>query len=127
MEKWYETWKELDGHLISPLNLLNYLNRPEERFINLEYNWNGNFFVQMKIGKFVDVNWSNLEITLKIMKKYLEIYWKPGKVMEFSQSGKVGTLYFPVREFWTDWKNRGKIQNTEKFRELQTIVICYIF
>ena len=40
----------------SPLNPLNYLNRLEEMFINLEYKWNSQFFVQMKIGKFVDVN-----------------------------------------------------------------------
>ena len=33
-----------------------------------------NFFVWMKISKLVDVNQNNLEITLKIMKKYLEIY-----------------------------------------------------
>ena len=49
----------------------------------------------MKIGKFVDVN-QNLEITLKMMEKYLEIYcktWKnPGKLMEFFQSRKMGTL-----------------------------------
>ena len=36
-------------------------------------------FVQMKISKYVDVNKSNYAITFKIMKKYLEIYWKPGK------------------------------------------------
>ena len=50
----------------------------------------------MKIGKFVDVNQKNLEITLKIMEKYLEIYcktWKnPGKLMEFGQSREMGTL-----------------------------------
>ena len=50
----------------------------------------------MKIGKFVDVNQKNLEITLKMMEKYLEIYcivWKnPGKLMEFCQSRRIGTL-----------------------------------
>ena len=80
----------------SPLNTLNYLNRLEGRLINLEYNWNGQFFVQMKIGKFVDVNQNNLEITFKIMKTIPEIYWKTwenhGKIMEFCQSGKVRTL-----------------------------------
>ena len=29
----------------SPLDLVNYLNRLEGRFINLEYNWIGQFFV----------------------------------------------------------------------------------
>ena len=48
-----------------PLNPLNYLNRLEGRFINLEYNWNGKLFVQMKIDKFVDVSQNNLEITFK--------------------------------------------------------------
>ena len=66
----------------APLNPLNYLNRLEGRFINLEYNWNGQFFVQMKIGEFVDVNQNNMEITFKIMKKNLEIYWKTWKIME---------------------------------------------
>ena len=55
----------------------------------------------MKIGKFVDVNQNNLEITLKIMKKYLKIYWKTwknhGKVMEFCQSRKVGTLESAIK------------------------------
>ena len=61
------------------LNPLNYLNRLEGRFINLEYNWNGKFFVQMKIDKFVDVSQNNLENTFKIMMKNLEIYWKTWK------------------------------------------------
>ena len=62
-----------------PPRTLNYLNMLEGRFINLEYNWNGQSFVQMKTGKFVYVNQNNLEITFKIMKKYLEIYWKTWK------------------------------------------------
>ena len=33
----------------------------------------------MKIGKFMDVNQKNLEITLKMMEKYLEIYCKTWK------------------------------------------------
>ena len=54
-------------------NPLKYVNRLGGRLI-----WSiiemVNFFVQMKIGKFVDVKQNNLEITLKIMKKYLENY-----------------------------------------------------
>ena len=49
--------------IIPPLTPLNYLNRLEGRFSNLEYNWNGQFFVQMKIGKFVHMNQNNSEIT----------------------------------------------------------------
>ena len=37
-----KTWWTLK---IPPINLLNYLNRLEGRAINLEYNWNGQFFV----------------------------------------------------------------------------------
>ena len=92
----HETWKKTGWVIKFPPNPLKYLNHLEGRFINLEYNWNGQFLIQMKIGKFVDVNQNNLEITLKIMKKYLEIYWKTwknhGKVMEFCKSEKVGTL-----------------------------------
>ena len=51
------------------------------------------FFVQMKIGKFVDINQNNLEITSRIMKNTWKFTLKdPGKVMEIFQSGKVGTL-----------------------------------
>ena len=57
--------KKWVGTKNNPLNLLNYLNRLEGRFINLEYTRNGQFFVQMKIGKLVDVNQNNYEITLK--------------------------------------------------------------
>ena len=39
-------------------------------FINLEYSLDGQFFVQIKLVKFQN----NMEISLKIMKKYLEIY-----------------------------------------------------
>ena len=49
-------------------------NGMEGRFINLEYNSYCQFFVQMKISKFVGTNQNNLEITFKIMKKKLEIY-----------------------------------------------------
>ena len=38
----------------------------------------------MKIGKFVDVNQNNLEITLKIMKNTWKFTEKPGKIMEKS-------------------------------------------
>ena len=69
MEKLYETWKNWVFTKYSPQNPLNYLNRLEGRFINLEYNWNCKFFVQMKINQFVDVNQNNLEITFKIMIK----------------------------------------------------------
>ena len=96
MEKWYETWKKIWWPVKFPQNPLKYLNRLEGRFINLEYNWNGHFFVQMKIGKFVDVNQNNLEITLKIMKKYLEIYWKTWKIMEKSWN-------FVSPEKWEPW------------------------
>ena len=53
----------------------------------------------MKIGKFVDVNQNNLEITLKIMKKYLEIYWKTWKnhgILSVQKSGNpvLGVLIF---------------------------------
>ena len=53
-----------------------------------------NFFVQMKLNKFAYLYSKPLgNHTLKIMKKYLEIYFKkPGKIMEFCQSKKVGTL-----------------------------------
>ena len=82
----------------------------------------------MKIGKFVDVNWSNLEITLKIMKKYLEIYWKPGKSWNLVSLEKWEPCIFQSGNFEQTGKIGEKItQNTEKFRELQTIVICYIF
>ena len=60
---------------IPPPNPLNYWNRLEGSFINLEYSWNGQFFVQMKIGKFVDLLSKQLGNHLKIMKKYLEIYF----------------------------------------------------
>ena len=51
----------------------------------------------MKLSKIVHLYLEQLEnYTLKIMKKYLEIYqktWKNhGNIMEFCQSGKVGTL-----------------------------------
>ena len=67
MEKWYKPWRNWVCTKNSLQNPLNYLNRLEGRFINLNYNWNGQFFVQMEIGKFVDVNQTNFEITLKIM------------------------------------------------------------
>ena len=53
------------------------------------------FFVEMKIGKFVDVDQKNLEITLKMMKNTWKFTEKPRKVMEFCQSRKVGTLHLP--------------------------------
>ena len=51
----------------------------------------------MKLNKVVHLYLEQLEnYTLKIMKKYLEIYQKTWKnhenIMEFCQSGKVGTL-----------------------------------
>ena len=48
----------------------------------------------MKLNKFAYLYSKPLgNHTLKIMKKYLEIYFKkPGKIMEFCQSEKVGTL-----------------------------------
>ena len=52
----------------------------------------------MKLNKAVHLYFKWLgNYTLKIMKKYLEIYqktWKNhGNIMEFCQSGKVGTLF----------------------------------
>ena len=50
------------------------------------------FFFQMKVNNLRIFIRNNLEITFKIMKKYLEIYFKKtGNIMEFCQSGKVGT------------------------------------
>ena len=85
----------LEKNWVCTKNPLLNLNRLEGRFINLEYNWNGQFFVQMKIGKFVDVNQNNLEITFKIMKKIpgnllenLEkITWKSHGILSVRKSG----------------------------------------
>ena len=44
----------------------------------------------MKIGKCVDVNQKNLEITLKMMGKYLEMYcktWKNHGILSVQKSG----------------------------------------
>ena len=94
MEKLYETWKKIGWAIKFPQIHYKYLNRLEGRFINLECNWNGQFFVEMKIGKFVDVNQNNLEITLKIMKKYLgnllnnlETSWKSHGILSVWKSG----------------------------------------
>ena len=56
----------------------------------------------MKLSKVVHLYLEQLEnYTSKIMKKYLEIYqntWKNhGNIMEFCQSGKVGTLGAPCK------------------------------
>ena len=40
----------------------------------------------MKIGKFVDVNLNNIEITFKIMKNTWKFTEKPGKIMEKSEN-----------------------------------------
>ena len=70
----------------------------------------------MKLGQVVYLYLEQLEnYTLKIMKKYLEIYpktWKNhGNIMEFYQTEKVGTLLIVVRSFkclfkfiLTSWK-----------------------
>ena len=49
-----------------------------------------------------------------------------------TRTGKPGKMgrHFPVRqkvrEFWTDYKNQGKVtQNTGKFRKFQINIICY--
>ena len=59
----------------------------------------------MKLNKFAYLCSKPLgNRTLKIMKKYLEIYWKTwknhGNIMEFCQSEKVGTLKFDI-ELWS--------------------------
>ena len=58
----------------------------------------------MKLKKVVHLYFKKLgKYTLKIMKKYLEIYqktWKnQGNIMEFCQAGKVGTLINPLLHF----------------------------
>ena len=64
LEKWCEAWKNLWAWSIRLLashlgvetmqNFINYWNKLERKVFNFEYSWNGQFFVQMKLDKFVD-------------------------------------------------------------------------
>ena len=46
----------------------------------------------MKIGKFVDVNQKNLEITFKMMGKYLEKSWKSHGTLSAQKSGNPASV-----------------------------------
>ena len=82
MKKWYETWKNLMATKISPLTPLKqykidkiYWNRKEGSLI-----WSImemiHFFVQIKLNKFAYLYSKPFgNHTLKIMKKYPEIYF----------------------------------------------------
>ena len=68
------------------------------RFTNLEYNRNDQFFVHMKLNKFAYIYILNhLEIILKNNEKNTRKFpKKPGNIMEFFQSEKVGTLIISI-------------------------------
>ena len=66
-----------------------------------------NFFVQMKLNKFAYLYSKPLgNHTLKIMKKYLEIYFKKtGKIMEKSWNFVSQKSRNPVHSFMKNWKS----------------------
>ena len=70
----------------------------------LEYSWSGQFFVQMKLSKFVDLYSKQLgnhfKDNEKIPGNLLENLKNHGKVIEFYQSGKMGTLLLLVLILW---------------------------
>ena len=77
----------------------------------------------MKLSKVVHLYLEQLEnCTLKRMKKYLKIYQKTWKnyenIMEFCQSGKVGTLLLLNFQ-----KKSGDLKPVRKTRETETVKI----